>query len=194
MNPQERRGTAMNKSDAVEACLRLEALGVRSWVEHVTGGLVFANAFDKKFRGLSETLACNAEDIQEMRSSATVIPKSEVVKSIPLRSGFHRYFDFKSKILSEGFWVIGDISFSYLDAADQATKRSIALIKFISGPNETYVLAHCRLRNMEERTFKVSRMREVVDESTGEIIQDLLKWLAGRTIDVRVHDFDNQYP
>lgn len=60
----------------------------------------------------------------------------------------------------------------YVDAAEVETARTIERCQLLLIPPKEYVLAYCRLRG-SDRLFRLDRVREIVDDVTGEIVSTL---------------------
>lgn len=67
---------------------------------------------------------------------------------------------------------IAKISFEYLNADDESSKRTVLVTKI----NGLHVYGFCKLRN-EYRTFSVERIANAFDAETGEIIENLSTYL-----------------
>jgi hypothetical protein len=61
------------------------------------------------------------------------------------------------------------VSFQYVDARGEPTKRSVMCRRCWSSNGAIYVCAHCNLRNAY-RTFRVDQMQDVIETRTGQPI------------------------
>lgn len=59
----------------------------------------------------------------------------------------------------------------YQDAADVRTERVIERCRRLVVPPHEFIIAHCRLRQ-GDRLFRLDRVQEIVDENTGEVLQE----------------------
>lgn len=74
------------------------------------------------------------------------------------------------------FPIVIEADIRYIDINNQLTNRRITTKRFrienFDGKDDFIVLAHCHLRQ-QNRTFKLSRIQEFIDISTGELINDI---------------------
>jgi hypothetical protein len=63
------------------------------------------------------------------------------------------------------------VTFNYLDAEGEPTRRTVNCHRVWHGENSTYVRGLCKLRN-EERTFRTERIANLVVNRTGKKIAD----------------------
>lgn len=75
--------------------------------------------------------------------------------------------------------MAAQLSFTFVDQEGQVTNRSVDVKKFVADDKGGAVWGHCRLRNAN-RPFVTARMSNVVDLETGEVIDDLPRWLLTR--------------
>lgn len=112
----------------------------------------------KKLSELSDPRQQQNEDAEQFgpENDAWEIPNSLQTETIPLSIS---------------------LNFRYIDSKNQKSRRTVDLkeIQFYGGEGE-FIYGECRMRRAG-RTFKVSRMWDVVDISTGEIITDVTQYL-----------------
>lgn len=60
----------------------------------------------------------------------------------------------------------------YKDANNNLTNRKIYIKKYGNSSFGGFILAHCELRN-ENRTFRIDRILECIDDETGEFIENI---------------------
>lgn len=70
------------------------------------------------------------------------------------------------------------VGISYVDAAGQASERTIRCHALRLDGGQVYLDAWCLLRK-GERSFRLDRIREVTDYTTGEIIDDVARFFSG---------------
>jgi len=68
------------------------------------------------------------------------------------------------------------LRFNYKDGSGNRTKRTVRVTRFGEHNGATLLIGHCLLRDAT-RTFRADRMRNCVDEETGEIISDVSAYL-----------------
>ena len=112
----------------------------------------------KKLSELSDPRQQQNEDAEQFgpESDAWEIPNSLQTETIPLSIS---------------------LNFRYIDHKNQKSRRTLDLkeIQFYGSEGE-FIYGECRMRRAG-RTFKVSRMWDVVDIGTGEIIKDVTYYL-----------------
>lgn len=71
-----------------------------------------------------------------------------------------------------GRLIEGTFRITYRGATGEPSERVIERCRLVIVQPHEYVLAHCRMRN-GDRLFRLDRIREVVDDATGEVIAAL---------------------
>lgn len=103
------------------------------------------------------------------------IPSGERLSADGKRPNFHEHPDFKSKMKSEGIHVRGALTFSYIKATGEVSRRTVDITAAYP-VFPSHILGLCRLRG-EERAFSVGSMTAVVDAVSGEPVHDIIAWL-----------------
>lgn len=67
----------------------------------------------------------------------------------------------------------------YIDASNQSTTRTVKITSFQAG-SPPGMRGFCLLRK-ETRLFRIDRVQKAIDSETGEIIENLIPWLASRS-------------
>jgi hypothetical protein len=95
--------------------------------------------------------------------------------SVPSRDAWEGWYDWQSRA---DLPVAVEAEIRYTDGSGQDTVRRISTKRFEDGgaSGDGMILAHCHLRRAN-RTFKVSRIKEFIDVSTGEIVGDIPAYL-----------------
>lgn len=81
--------------------------------------------------------------------------------------------------VQESFPVKANLFITFRDVEGKVTERPITVQAVGSHLGEPTLVAFCRLRN-SNRTFRISRIENCVDEESGEIIDDLYDYLHER--------------
>ena len=72
--------------------------------------------------------------------------------------------------------INNSIQFDYADAKGNRTRRTVDIKEFGNARNDLYILAYCHLRQ-ELRHFKLNRMSHCIDADTGEVIDEVSRYL-----------------
>lgn len=123
------------------------------------------------------------------KKKATKKPEAKVITfpSIPQRIDRNEENSFKvepEKDAWEGsFWEVQEpfpvkatLQLDYQDANAQRTIRTVSIRKFGDDGRRGLLIGHCHLRD-DIRTFRVDRIKQCVDQETGEIIEDVHSYL-----------------
>lgn len=81
--------------------------------------------------------------------------------------------------VQESFPVKANLFITFRDIEDKVTERPITVQSVGSHLGEPTLIAFCRLRN-SNRTFRISRIENCIDEESGEIIDGLYDYLRER--------------
>jgi hypothetical protein len=76
------------------------------------------------------------------------------------------------------------LAIAYDDAYGNRTRRFVVVHKALRGDKVWYLEGHCELRG-SLRTFRLDRIREIIDTRTGEVHEDPARFLSGLLIVAR---------
>lgn len=74
--------------------------------------------------------------------------------------------------------VLKTLSFDYKDSSGNESSRKVQVVQYEQNGNHGTIFGRCLLKN-KNRTFRIDRMSNVVDQDTGEIISNVKNYLDG---------------
>lgn len=84
----------------------------------------------------------------------------------------------KITIANSTIKVLKTFSFDYKDSSGNQSSRKVQVVQYEQNGNHGTIFGRCLLKN-KNRTFRIDRMSNVVDQDTGEIISDIKNYLDG---------------
>lgn len=126
-------------------------------------GLIFRKSREK-------TKAIGAIEIRERENRPEPPPQQD----IPEKDNW----EIRGEVTGE-FPVKATLHLHYVDGGGLATDRTVEVRKCGRYFDDTMVAGYCRMRDAN-RTFLVSRIKSCFDEETGEVVNDVAKYLHDR--------------
>lgn len=68
------------------------------------------------------------------------------------------------------------LQFDYVDSSGNKTTRKVQVVQYEANGNSGLIFGRC-LTKKRNRSFRIDRMNNIVDQETGEVIQNIRKFL-----------------